>query len=175
MLPWTPFLALCSGLAEVVHNCKRLAQLAQQQGTAPLWAVVTESVAVLRCSLSCVQLCPREYLRSMPAAQQQQYKALSQLFLTAGLPLLLSSLAAERSRGGQGRCSYLQSLALELQRGTWELLQLGQTAVMKRSERSIVKEGVGRLLDVLEMATREGMLRGECTGAGCQLIAGKRR
>lgn len=144
--------ALCSGLAEVVRNIKRLAQLAQQ-GTAALWGVVSESILVLRYPLTVPQQCPWDYLCSMPAAQQQQYRALALFFITAGPQLLLGALAA-----GQ----WVSSLALGLQPGVAQLLQLPFTAVLKRREVSSLKEGVGRLLDVLDRAAREGHLNGRC-------------
>lgn len=156
----------CSGLAAVVHNLERAAQLALQQETPMLWVAITESMHVLCCPLLCLQLCQQEYLRSMPAVHQQQRKALSHIFLTAGPQLLLRALAAERSNDGQGECTCMPQLAFALQDGTRELLQPSLTAVLKRSERSTVMEGVGRLIDALELALREGCLNSKCTSGG---------
>lgn len=157
---------LCSDLAEVVRDCKRLAQLAQQEADGCLTAVVSETLHLLWDLLSCLLLCPEEYLRSMPAAQQQQqYKALLQFYLTAGPQLLLGRLTAERSNEGQGGSVYLWALATCLQGGTRNLLRLPLSG-LKRSERSSFQEAVGRMVDALELATREARLDGECTGEG---------
>lgn len=160
----TVFPALCSGLADVVRNSKRLAQLAQQ-GAGELWAVVNESVLVLRYPLSCLKLCPWEHLRSMPATQQQHYKALWQFFLTAGPQLLLGALVAERGNADLAKRSYLLGLALGLQPGTAILLQLPPPALLKRTERSSEQASVGRLLDALELAASEGRIDGERAAA----------
>lgn len=153
---------MCSGLAAVMHNCKSLAQLAQQ-GPASLQTAVSKNVHVLTLTLICLQRCPLEYLRCMPAAQQQQHKALSQFFLTAGPQLLLGALAVESRSRGLGESSYLRTLAIALQNGAIELLEPPLPELLKRSERNSLKEGMGRLLDALELATREGCLNGECT------------
>lgn len=56
----------------------------------------------------------------MPTAQQQQHKALSQFFLTAGPQLLLDALAWERANAGLDKINYLGGLAIGLQMGVEE-------------------------------------------------------
>lgn len=111
----------------------------------------------------------------MPAAQQQQHKALSQLFLIAGPQLLLGALAAERRSRGPGESSYVETLAIALQNGAMELLEPPLPGLLARSERSSLKEGVGRLLDALELATREGRFDGGCTQIPQQALKGAKR
>lgn len=162
------FPCLCSEVDIAVRYCKCFARQVQQQGTAALQAAVSEMLQLLSHILSILQLCPREYLCSMPTAQRRQHKALLEFFITAGPQLLLSTIGAAHTNQGLVASGYLQSLALGLQSGIKELLQPSLTALLKRNELGAAKEGAGRLLDALELAAREERLHGKCEGRGSQ-------